>query len=170
MKLFVAGLSKSGKTSRAQYAANRLPNIHYVSVSQMLRTFGGILPVQTLADGLINQRRAADDLSALATGLPHQLIDGHALIETGEGPLIVPDWFFSELAPDLMIYVYDRPHEISLRRDEGTSGQNIAEIAELITMEHAACSRIAKRLAIPLISLEAPSLEEFADQLRTYLE
>ena len=170
MKVFVAGLSRSGKTSRSQHAAANLPDIDYVSVSQLLRAAGGVFPVQTFADALVNQRRAADALQAASVTRPHQLIDGHALIETGEGPLFVPDWFFDQLAPDLIVCVYDRPEEILSRRPPMTSRNKAAEIAALSMMERAACERTAARLGIPVITLEAPSLEGFADELRKHLE
>jgi adenylate kinase len=169
MKVFVAGLSRSGKTSRSQYAAANLPDIAYVSVSQLLRAAGGVFPVQTFTDGMVNQRRAADALRAVPVTRTHQLIDGHALIETGEGPLLVPDWFFNELAPDLIVYIYDQPEEILSRRAPMTSRDQIAEIAALNMMERGACERTAARLGIPLIPIETPSLKGFADELRQHL-
>lgn len=170
MKVFVAGLSRSGKTSRAERAAYELPYIDYISVSQILRRAGGIIPVQSVNAGLLNQRIALEYLSAFPVGRPHQLIDGHALIETQEGPLIVPDWFFKELSPNLMIYVYDNPYDISLRRTQIAIVNSIAEIDALSAIEKAACSRIADKFGIRLINLESPTPEEFIDQLRRHLE
>jgi len=170
MKVFVAGLSRSGKTSRSQHTAANLPNIDYLSISHLLRTAGGVFPVQTITDGLANQRRAADALQVAAVTRLHQLIDGHALIETGEGPLLVPDWFFDELAPDFIIYVYNRPEEIRSRRPPVTSRNHAGEIAALSMIERAACERTAARLGITAITLEAPSLEGFANEVRKHLE
>lgn len=170
MKVFVAGLSRSGKTSRSQYATANLPSIEYVSVSQLLRATGGVFPVQTYADALINQRRAADALKATVFTRPHQLIDGHALIETGEGPLLVPDWFFCELCPDLIIYVHDRPEEILSRRPSMTSCDPVVEIDALNMIERSACERTAARLGISIVTLKAPSLERFTDELRQHLK
>lgn len=170
MKVFVAGLSRSGKTSRSQYAAASLPDIHYVSVSQLLRSSGGQFPVETLAVGLVNQRLASDALGAISVTGAHQLIDGHALIETDEGPLVVPDWFFDELAPDLIIYVRDRPEEIVARRPPMMGRDHIGQIAALTLLEWAICERTAARLGISLIALEAPSLDGFVDELKLSLE
>jgi len=55
MKVFVAGLSRSGKTSRSQHAAAKLADIDYVSASQLLRAAGGA--VQTFTDGLVTTRQ-----------------------------------------------------------------------------------------------------------------
>jgi adenylate kinase len=169
MKVFVAGLSRCGKTSRSQYAAANLPDVEYVSVSQLLRTAGGVFPVETLADGQVNQRRAADALKSTSAARPHRLIDGHALIETGQGPMLVPDWFFDELAPDLLICVSERPEEILSRRSQTEGDRQPTEIAALAAMERAACERIGARLTIPVIALEAPSLEGVAEVLRQRL-
>lgn len=170
MKVFVAGLSRAGKSSRSQHAAANLPDVDYISVSQLLRAAGGVFPVETLNDGLANQRRAADALRATLSTRRHQLIDGHALIETAEGPLIVPDWFFDELAPNLIVYIYDRPEEILSRRPSMTSHNHAEEIVGLVMMERAACERTAARLGIPLITLIAPSFERFTDELRSHLK
>jgi adenylate kinase len=169
MKVFVAGLSRSGKTSRSRYAAANLPDVEYVSVSQLLRSAGSVFPVETLAEGLVNQRLAADALKSISAVRPHRLIDGHALIETGEGPMLVPDWFFDELAPNLLICVSDRPEEILSRRSQAERDRQPAEVAALAAMERAACERVGSRLAIPVIALESPSLEGIAGVLRQHL-
>jgi adenylate kinase len=169
MKAFVAGLSRSGKTSRSQYAAETLPDVDYVSVSGLLRAAGRAQPVQTIGGALENQRYAADALGAAPATRPHRLIDGHALIETGEGPVLVPDWFFDLVAPDVVIVVCDRPEEILSRRPLTAKHDQLAEIVALSAMEQAACQRAAARLRIPCVSLMAPSLEEFAATLRQRL-
>jgi adenylate kinase len=169
MKVFVAGLSRSGKTSRSQHAAAKLSDVDYVSVSQLLRAAGRKFPVQTIAEALDNQRYAADALRMAPATRTHQLIDGHALIESCEGPMLVPDWFFDELAPDLIIFICDRAEEILSRRTPMTSGNYAAEITALSMIERAACERTGVRLGIPLTTLVAPSLEEFVDELRRRL-
>lgn len=170
MKVFVAGLSRSGKTSRSRHAAANLPDLEYVSVSELLRMAGGVFPVRTITDGLLNQRRAADALQSAHATRPHQLIDGHALIETDEGPLLVPDWFFDAVAPDLIIYICDRPDQILLRRPQIECHNNAMEIAALSAIERAACERISARMKIPTIVLREISVESFIDELRRYLE
>lgn len=74
MKVFVAGLSRSGKTSRAERAAHELPDIEYISVSRLLRSAGGTIPVRTVNAGLINQRIAMKYLSAFPVRRSYQLI------------------------------------------------------------------------------------------------
>ncbi|MBP0441059.1 AAA family ATPase [Tianweitania sediminis] len=170
MKVFVAGLSKSGKTSRSRHAANSLSVVDYLGVSKLLRAGGGVFPVLTLADGLFNQRRALDVLQSVTFKQPHQLIDGHALIETGEGPFIVPDWFFDQLAPDLIIYVNALPKDILSRRLRTATVHSEAEIAALSLMERSACERIAARQGIHVITLDEPSLDAFAGTLSCYIK
>ena len=167
MRIFVAGLSKSGKTTRCLRAAEQIPEIEYVSVSRLLKAAGCVLPVATLVEGLANQRTAAQALLAHCRSQRHQIIDGHLLIETLEGPLLVPDRFFDEITPDLLIHVQDGPEQILERRSP--SAGIVAEIRTLAALEHIACKRVAVRLGIPLLALEAPTLEEFSRELRRQL-
>lgn len=129
MRVFVTGLSKAGKTTRCMHAAQAIPGLQYVSVSQLIRTSGGVLPVVTLADGLANQRTASHALLLHLRSHGNQIIDGHALIETSEGPLLVPDRFFDELKPDLLVHVRECPEEILARRSVAASPSAATEIA-----------------------------------------
>lgn len=169
MRIFVAGLSRSGKTTRSLYASEQIPEIEYASVSQLLRTAGAILPVATLANGLTNQRIATEALMAHPRSKKHQIVDRHALIETPEGPLLVPDWFFDEIAPDLLIHVRDLPELILARRPPDATPSTIPEIAALTALEQAACERAAARLDIPLLALDAPTLDGFCRELQDRL-
>lgn len=161
MKIFVAGLSRSGKTTRSLNAAEQVPEVEYVSVSRLLRAEGGKMPVHTLAEGLTNQRTAVRALRAHPLSRRHQIVDGHAMIETLEGPLLVPDWFFDDVKPDFLIYVCDRPDRILARRLPSEASKSILEIAALDSLERAACKRISVKLNIPLLALQAPTLDKF---------
>ncbi|QUS38085.1 hypothetical protein RPMA_03860 [Tardiphaga alba] len=170
MIVFVAGLSRSGKTSRSRHAASAIQNVEYVSVSQMLVEAGRDLSVRTIRGALENQESAMGKLSTSPLfGYLHRLIDGHALIETGEGPMLVPDQFFDEIRPQSIISVQDSPELILSRRMETPSASRLQEIAALAVMERAACARTAARLGIPLVELMAPSVEQFTEALRQQL-
>jgi len=165
MRIFVAGLSKSGKSTRSHHAATLRSDLDYVSVSKLLKDTGGILPVQTIDDALLNQSKATEELQTLPRQKPYQLIDGHALIETAHGPFIVPDAFFDEVQPSLLIYVQDNPEDLYKRRSPLGMNEKPAELAALAAMEKAVCERMAARRGIPLIVLHSPSTEAFADSL-----
>jgi adenylate kinase len=170
MKVFIAGLSKSGKSTDSQYAAAQRTDLEYVSVSALLKATGGILPVETFADALFNQQKAADILLDLSPSQKHQIIDGHALIETREGPIPVPDRFFEALKPDLLIYVQEELGELYARRAPFGMLEKPAEIAALMVMERAICDRIAVRREIPLMTVHAPTLDSFIARLNQYLD
>lgn len=170
MIVFVAGLSKSGKSTRSHHAAARLDDLEYVSVSKLLARSGGVLPVRTFTDALLNQRLATDLLSRGAAVRRHQLIDGHALIETSEGPMPVPDSFFEIVRPDLILYVHDEPDELRMRRVPHGMAQSARELAALMTMEQAVCERIAVRLGIPLDVLFGQTGDAFTAALKVWLD
>lgn len=165
MRIFVAGLSKSGKSTRSHHAATVRSDLDYVGVSKLLKDTGGILPVQTIDDAMLNQSKATEELQALPRQKPYQLIDGHALIETAHGPFIVPDAFFDEIQPSLLIYVEDNPEDLYERRSLLGMNEKPTELAALAAMEKAVCERIAARRGIPLVVLRSPSTEAFADSL-----
>lgn len=170
MRIFVAGLSKSGKSTRSHHAATVRTDLDYVGVSKLLKETGGILPVQSIDDALLNQSKATEELQALPRQKPYQLIDGHALIETAQGPFIVPDAFFDEIQPSLLIYVEDNPEDLYERRSPLGMNEKPTELAALATMEKAACERIAARRGIPLVVLRSPTTEAFADSLGQELD
>lgn len=170
MRIFVAGLSKSGKSTRSHHAATVRSDLDYVGVSKLLKETGGILPVHTIDDAMLNQRKATEELQALPRQKPYQLIDGHALIETAHGPFIVPDAFFDEIEPSLLIYVEDTPEDLYARRVPLGMVEKPAELAALAAMEKAVCERIAARRGIPLVVLHSPTTEAFADSLAQQLD
>lgn len=170
MRIFVAGLSKSGKSTRSHHAATVRSDLDYVGVSKLLKDTGGILPVQSIDDAMLNQSKATEELQALPRQKPYQLIDGHALIETAHGPFIVPDTFFDEIQPSLLIYVEDNPEDLYERRSPLGMNEKPPELAALAAMEKAVCERIAARRGIPLVVLRSPTTEAFADSLSQELE
>ena len=170
MRIFVAGLSKSGKSTRSRHAATVRSDLDYVSISQLLKATGGILPVRTIDHAVLNQKKATKELQALPLQKPYQLIDGHALIETVHGPFIVPDAFFDEIRPSLLIYFEDTPDDLYERRSPVGMNEKPMELAALSAMEKAVCERIAVRRGIPLIILHSPTPEAFADSLSQQLD
>lgn len=170
MRIFVAGLSKSGKSTRSHHAASERSDIDYVGVSKLLKATGGILPVQTIDDALANQHKAVDALQALPRQKPYQLIDGHALIETTQGPFAVPDAFFDAIQPSLLIHVEDLPEDLYKRRFPLGMLAPPEELAALATMERAVCERVAARLHIPLVIMVSPTPGAFAQVLAQELE
>jgi adenylate kinase len=170
MRIFVAGLSKSGKSTRSHQTATMRSDLDYVSVSKLLKDTGGILPVLTINDALLNQHKAAEELGALPRQKPYQLIDGHALIETAQGPFAVPDAFFDEIQPSLLIYIEDTPEDLYQRRLPLGMTEMPTELAALAAMERAVCERIAARRRTPLIVLISPTPECFAVALVQEIE
>ncbi|WP_181184303.1 AAA family ATPase [Prosthecodimorpha hirschii] len=170
MKIFVAGLSKSGKSSGARFAAAQRSDLEYVSVSQLLKDSGGILPVVTFADALFNQQKAIHTLLDLRSIRKHLIIDGHALIETAHGPMIVPDKFFEGLRPDLIIYVESEPSELYARRASLGRLEELDEVIALMAIERAVCFRVAVRQKIPLITINSSTPKIFAEVVGAHLD
>ncbi|WP_156420140.1 hypothetical protein [Aureimonas sp. N4] len=165
MRIFVAGLSKSGKSTNSRYAATIRGDIDHIGISKLLKARGGVLPVRTTLDAALNQIVATTALKSLQLIKPYQILDGHALIETEQGPFIVPDEFFTEIKPSLLIHIEERPGNLHQRRSRLGKHETPAELSALALMEKAACRRIAVRQGIPLIEMLSPTPDEFANSL-----
>lgn len=168
MKIFVAGLSKSGKTTRSLYVASHNPEVEFVKVSQKLKEMGGHVPALSLKEAMENQCIAEKVLLSIRSEKKHQIIDGHVLIETSEGPMIVGDHLFMSVSPDIIVYIQEAPDAIILRRRP--SALMPGEVAALSLMERAACERLAIKLRVPVVVFDSPTEQFFYEKLSEYLD
>lgn len=169
MRIFVCGLSKSGKTTLSRYASHIMENVEIIRLSQILREAHAELPVPTLKDGIENQAIVAAALAKYRAKKQHQLIDGHALIETMEGPLLIPDWFYDRTLPDAIVYLNENPKVLAERRNMAGSPSDLKALRSLNAIELAACERVAVRLEMGLCHLVSPTRDQFVEAIYTLI-
>lgn len=152
--IFVVGVSCAGKTHTVERLLDLEPALSRMSASGLLRELGRPLRPLTPDDALENQRLLKRELAARGyVGRDTVLLDGHATIETTEGPMPVPDDWYDALAFGVILLVRAPPADISERRtrrglpwsqDEATQYQNFERI-------HAAGQ--AARLSTPFLEV-----------------
>ena len=77
------------------------------------------------------------------------IFDAHVTLETTEGLIQVPDWFFDSLEIDKLICMVDDPAKIARRRIERGDKTRVNEIEAAQNYEILNARRQAERLSVP---------------------
>ena len=159
MTVFVCGISRTGKTSLIKRRNSFELGFSYVSASEVLRSLG--LPVLNLSiqDALSNQRAICNSIERQ---IPNKLIvDGHLLIETNEGPFLVPVTHLLGWNIRLIVFVSDSVNLISERR--GITGKRFAldEIGLLSEIEFSYAKYVALKIGAKFEMLSSQDTEAF---------
>lgn len=151
--ILVAGISKSGKTTVCQEVVKYSPSLRHLKASAVLRSLGR--PIESLSENDIfeNQTALIRFLSVERTKAEIDLLDGHAIVETGRLATMLPRDVFEGLKLSGIAVVIEEPHIISARR-LGTAFETSVEwIASVQQMELECCTIEASRLSLPIVAL-----------------
>lgn len=166
MIIIACGLSKSGKTSLIQNARLEEFGISVVKGSSILSTSGRPVVDLTATETISNQQIIAEELSRLVQAESRVVLDGHLLIETIDGPQLVPDVVLKRLPICGVVLIESDPVLISERRREGKLTTNIEEISDLAQMELLQAKRFARLLGVPFSKYIASEITEFTSWVR----
>ena len=169
--ILVSGLSKSGKTQTLQRAAKFSLPIEHVKASTLLRAKNQPLSLLRYEEVINNQTVL---LEALAE-YPHELgtvriLDGHALIEAIEGPVLLPDWVFDRLSLCGIIVIIAPPEIIAHRRAGTDLEQRYATLERFQRLEETHCASQAERLSITFRTVVSGDAVELAKSLLRMIE
>lgn len=154
MIVLLCGLSKSGKTTLITNAALQDLGIEHVKASKILQE--RCRPTSCVQSNDIgpNQVALVSWLTAAMRQRPSKiLLDGHLLIETTDGPQLLPDSSLAELPLSGLIHISIAPETVSKRRRGSGLTESVQEIGLLTEIERSAARRLACRRSIPLESL-----------------
>ncbi|MBG0801483.1 AAA family ATPase [Methylocystis sp. H4A] len=153
MIVIVCGLSGSGKSSLTKNSDFLSLGFVLVRASDLLRSAG--LPTTQLRarDALLNQEYLIDKISDLAAERAFIVLDGHLLIETIDGPQLVPDTIVSRLPVSYILFVDTSPKEIMKRRAR-ENGVCVDELSDLGELEHIHARRLARKGRVPFGSIK----------------
>ena len=112
---------------------------------------------------LDNQRSLRDQLARLDGDRRRLVLDGHLLIETVDGPQLVPDSAFSALELAGVIAIAIDPHILSKRRIENALTSDPEELADLMSIEKFQARRIARQFRVPFFNVEHDDTTAFTN-------
>ena len=166
--ILVAGVSTSGKTYSLEGLRKREPGRLILSASSILGELGRPLRPLTPDQAIANQMALMSELhrrgASLIKGL---LLDGHAMIETTEGSMPVPDWWYDDIAMEGLVHIEADAGEIAARRSARSLPWTEVEARKEQEAERNAIRRQAARLDIPSLEIPGDDLDGFAHWLRT---
>ena len=164
--IFVVGVSCAGKTHTVERLLDLEPALSRVSASGLLRELGRPLRPLTPHEALENQKLLARELVARGyAGRDTVLLDGHATIETTEGPLPVPDDWYDALAFGAILLVRAAPADISERRIRRGLPWSQDEAMQYQTFERIHAAEQAARLSTPFLEVGPAEVDDLPTRL-----
>jgi adenylate kinase len=154
MLILVCGLSKSGKTSLIQAAKSAGLGLRCAKASDLLRSSGRPITALTSAEANCNQSQLKYLLTKILRDEGPVILDGHLLIETIDGPQLVPE---SSLLPHRLVGVIEvtaAPQIIAMRRVGTIFSSNVEEISEFMAIETLEARRLARVTAAPFFQID----------------
>jgi len=162
MIAFVCGLSKSGKSSMIASLAKAMPNILHLKASEILSKAGRPLYGLSRLEALENQRVFAElARKEVERETRSILIDGHLLIETLDGPLLLPDDCLDDLKIDAILMITSSNNSIVARRQSTPMEASLEEVANAAELEARHAEALAKRRQTELIRVPSGDLAGF---------
>jgi adenylate kinase len=162
MIVLVCGLSMSGKSTLISQAdLARVPAEH-VKASKVLRGLDRPT-VGLVADYVIaNQSLLVNWLMQSLSDQPRSIVlDGHLLLETADGPQLIPDGVLRPLPIAGAIAIYDDPFLIAKRRKESPLTTCVQDIQDLTTIEELQARRFARLRRVKFAVVRANDVAEF---------
>jgi adenylate kinase len=166
--ILVAGVSTSGKTYTLAGLRKREPGRLILSASGILGELGRPLRPLTPDQAIANQVALMSELHCRGAGsIKGLLLDGHAMIETTEGSMPIPDWWYNDLALEGLVHIEADAGEIAARRSVRSLPWTEVEARAEQEAERNAIRHQAARLDIPSLEIPGGDLDGLAHWLRT---
>jgi adenylate kinase len=162
MITFVCGLSKSGKSTLINQAdVAKIPADH-VRASELLRKLHRPTVDLRAANVLSNQDILVDWLDNSLRSNPRLIVlDGHLLLETLDGPQLVPDQALTRLPITHVICIRGEPKEVADRRRGLPLTQSVDEIRDLMAIEEILARRFARLIRARLSTIGSADVASF---------
>ena len=162
MILVVCGLSKCGKSSLIDAISLRGLVFTTIKGSGLLLERGMATTRLTPEQSVNNQSLILETLKKISDSNENIVFDGHLLIETIEGPQLVPDSVFNTLDIAGIASVYTDPVVLSQRRINTPFECDEVELADLERIETIHARRIARKHAVKHFHICSNDVDSFA--------
>jgi adenylate kinase len=167
MIVFVCGLSKSGKSSLIESARKSFPSFQHLRASRLLHKAGRPTSQISSSEVTENQRVLVDLVKQeLASGAHDVILDGHFLIETIEGPMVLPRECLDRLPLHAVFMVIADPAEIEKRRFGSSAQISSVEAASRIEMECIHAQRLAAHRGVTFAKIQSGNVADFTAKLQ----
>jgi adenylate kinase len=163
MIVIVCGLSGSGKSHLLDELDVEALGFTKIKASDILKS--GNMPTThlDLNSAITNQKYLLSVIAKSDIRNANFLLDGHLLIETNEGPALVPDSFVLGLPVAAILSIVADPVDILRRRPRKNSCPN--ELRELIQIEAANARRLAVKKKIFYRAIADGSVKDLTSAL-----
>lgn len=165
--ILVTGISGVGKSYTAERVVAAAPNLKHVRASELLVQAGRPVSFPTPSEMEENQRvlcRLLAEKDAVAGG--KLVLDGHAILETRDGPRPTPSWIFDALPISVVLCVQDDPAVVAVRREAKHGRQEETQVRALQEAEEDYSLSQARRLGVPFHVVRSGDVESFRTLLR----
>lgn len=164
MIILVCGLSRSGKTSAIREIIGTCVGLLHVRASAVLRENGGKINDLRISDIVSNQsilsQKINDEFSKLSSAV---VLDGHLLLETLDGPQLIPDTCLQTLKLSAIFYLFEDAYTLAKRREGTKLTNSVEEIVELEGIEWLQAKRFARLNKIPIFRFRSSDKAGIAD-------
>ncbi|MGJ3259051.1 MAG: AAA family ATPase [Rhodospirillales bacterium] len=161
MMVFVTGLSRSGKSTAIEACGYRDMGFNYRRGSDILRDRGLPTADLTPAQSLRNQEEIVRALlSEQRFQCGATIFDGHLMIETTEGPQLVPQRPLEQLGIAAVINVFANADIVAERR--GDPSIYAADISLLEEIETVCATQLARRTGSRLERVDSEDLKHLS--------
>jgi hypothetical protein len=159
MMHFVCGLSRSGKTRMIERVIASRPAIAHLSARAILTANARPTASLDISGVIANQEILARAINCRVGDLSETwILDGHAMIETSAGPVLVPDSFFLSLSLATVTFVDRSIEDIAFNRGDGEANY-LAELHDLTNIELSAARRVARRIGAKFSAINSNDVE-----------
>jgi adenylate kinase len=154
--IFVCGLSHSGKTTTIEAADVASIGFRHLRASAVLNSRNRpTLPLRA-SEVIPNQLVLVESiLKDLAEVPGNVVLDGHLLIETVDGPQLVPEAHLDPLPISATILIQATPDEVVRRRLQTPLAISSEEASDFMKLEAIQARRFARRRAVKLFEVQA---------------
>ena len=149
MIVFACGLSKCGKTTTLLATKFPANEVRHVKASDLLRSRNRPTKNLRATDVIPNQSVLVESvLENLAKKPGLVILDGHLLIETIDGPQLVPERYLDPMPIVGVIVIESTPQDVVKHREKFSLALSVDEAANLMDLESIQAHRFARHRSV----------------------
>jgi adenylate kinase len=140
--------------------------VQHIKASSLLRETDRPVEKLTQSDAILNQKALAKSMDQQRWAKTELvLIDGHVLIETVSGPLLLPDEVLIDLKVEGIIFITADAHVVAARRIGSGMEMSETRIAEFMALEAERARSFAERMQLPYALIDSGDIQNLKVQL-----